>query len=290
MNRLLFSLAVASAVLLPAGCERASAERATTLVAAKVNGAEISLHQVRGLASGAAGGASAAAGGTASGQGSGMRQALEKVIERELLVQQALQAGLERDPRIKESIDGARRQLLAQAWLDKIASGKTVTREEIRKFYADNPALFAERRIYRMRELRVAASPAMADVVRGEASRARDLDELAGWLREREARFTASSATLPAEQVPLGHLTQLSRMQAGEIAVFAVPASAGAAGGVAVVELVQAEPAPLSEPQAAPLIEQFLSGRKRLELAAAEVRRLREVATIEYAGEFKRSN
>ena len=41
---------------------------------------------------------------------------------------------------------------------------------------------------------------------------------------------------------------------------------------------------------AAPLIEQFLAGRKRLELAAAEVRRLREVATIEYAGEFKRSN
>jgi hypothetical protein len=35
------------------------------------------------------------------------------------------------------------------------------------------------------------------------------------------------------------------------------------------------------------LIEQFLSGRKRLELAAAEVRRLRDVARIEYVGEFK---
>jgi hypothetical protein len=54
--------------------------------------------------------------------------------------------------------------------------------------------------------------------------------------------------------------------------------------------VVRAEDAPLNETQAAPLIEQFLAGRKRLELAAAEVRRLREVATIEYAGEFKRSN
>jgi hypothetical protein len=73
------------------------------------------------------------------------------------------------------------------------------------------------------------------------------------------------------------------------LALFAVPASAGEAGA-AVVQVVRAEAAPLSETQAAPLIEQFLAGRKRLELAAAEVRRLREVATIEYAGEFKRSN
>jgi hypothetical protein len=54
-----------------------------------------------------------------------------------------------------------------------------------------------------------------------------------------------------------------------------------------VVQLVHAEAAPLTEQQAAPLIEQFLAGRKRLETAAAEVKRLREVATIEYLGEFK---
>jgi hypothetical protein len=53
---------------------------------------------------------------------------------------------------------------------------------------------------------------------------------------------------------------------------------------------VHAEGAPLTEQQAAPLIEQFLAGRKRLETAAAEVRRLRELATIEYVGEFKRGN
>jgi peptidyl-prolyl cis-trans isomerase C len=53
---------------------------------------------------------------------------------------------------------------------------------------------------------------------------------------------------------------------------------------------VHAEPAPLSEAQAAPLIEQFLAGRRRLEIAAAEVKRLREVASIEYLGEFKRGN
>ena len=73
-------------------------------------------------------------------------------------------------------------------------------------------------------------------------------------------------------------------MKPGEIAVFATPP------GAAAVQLVQAEPAPLNGAQAAPLIEEFLAGRRRLETAAAEVKRLREVATIEYLGEFKRGN
>jgi hypothetical protein len=213
-------LVLCLAAALP-GCERAAAERGVQL-AAKVNGAEISVRQLR-----SAGAPSAS-------------QALEKVIERELLVQQALKAGLERDPAVQEAIDASRRQILAQAWLDKAAADKSVSRDEIRAFYAEHPELFAERRIYRVRETRA----------------------------------------LPAEQLPLAHLPRLARMSAGENAVFEATE----------VQLLEAEAAPLSEAQATTLIEQFLAGRKRLELAAAEVRRLREVATIEYAGEFKRSN
>jgi hypothetical protein len=67
-------------------------------------------------------------------------------------------------------------------------------------------------------------------------------------------------------------------MQKGEIAVFAGPA------GLAVVQLVQAEEAPLSERQAAPAIGQFLRARSRMELAAAQVRLLRQAAQIEYMG------
>jgi EpsD family peptidyl-prolyl cis-trans isomerase len=244
---------------LAAGCERASASRSGHAVIAKVNGTEISARD------------SAAA------------QALEKIIDRELLVQKALAAGLERDPQVQESIDDARRQLLAQAWLDRAAAAVSrSTPEEVRAFYAGNPALFAERRVYRLRELAVSAPAELADALRAEAARAAELEDVAAWLRSRNTRFTTIGLTQPAEQVPLSQLPVLARMKPGEITVFATPL------GVSVVQLLQAEDAPLTEQQAAPVIEQFLAARKRMELAAAEVRRLRDGARIEYVREIKR--
>jgi len=228
-------------------------------VLAKVNGVEISARDAAGT------------------------QALEKIIDRELLVQKALATGLDRDPQVAQQIDHARRQLLAQAYLDRAAAAvPRSTPEEVRAFYAENPALFARRRIYQLRELAVSAPAELVEVLRAEAARAADLDEVAAWLQARDARFTAVSLTQPAEQVPLSQLPELARMKEGEITVFVAPP------GVSVVQLVQAQAAPLSEQQAAPLIEQFLAARKRMELAAAEVRRLRDGARIEYAGDVKR--
>jgi hypothetical protein len=128
----------------------------------------------------------------------------------------------------------------------------------------------------------VSANAEMIDVLRAEAARARDLEDVALWLKSRNAKFSVTASTQPAEQLPLSYLPQLARMKEGEIAVFSTPL------GASVIQLVHSDEAPLSEQQAAPVIEQFLAGRKRLELASAEVKRLRAEARIEYMGEFKR--
>ena len=248
-------------------CEKAVADRSPAQLAARVNGAEISMRELR------------------SASPAGVAQALEKVIDRELLVQKALAAKLDRDPQVMQAIENARRQLLAQAYLERAASAAAgSTRDEVRAFYAENPALFAQRRVYRLRELVVSAPSEMIDVLSAQAAKARDLEEVAAWLRSRNAKFSLDATTQSAEQLPLSFLPALGRMKPGEIAAFATPL------GASVIQLVHYEEAPLTEQQAAPLIEQFLAGRKRLETAAAEVKRLREVATIEYVGEFKRSN
>ena len=251
-----FLLILITAISL-AGCQRADAGKAASVVA-KVNGTEISASQA----------ASA--------------QALESIIDRELLVQKALAAGLDRDPGVQQSLENARRQLLAQAYVEKISKvNSKPSGDEVHAFYAGNPGLFAERRIYRMQELVVSAPAELIDVLRAEAARARDLAEVAAWLKSRNAKFSAAALTQPAEQLPLTQLPRIAGMKPGEIAVFATPL------GASVIQFVHSEPAPLTEQHAAPLIEQFLAGRKRLELAAAEVRRLRDSARIEYVGDFK---
>jgi EpsD family peptidyl-prolyl cis-trans isomerase len=255
--------ALALLALSQAACERAEANRGAQL-AARVNGAEILVRQVN-----SAGGASAS-------------QALERIIDRELLVQKALAADLDREPAVAQALDAARRQVLAQAWIERAAAAAAKpSAEEVRAFYRDNEALFARRRVYSLQELVVSSGAEMLDVLRVEAERASSLDEVAAWLRARNAKFSEALVTQPAEQLPLRYLPRLARMSEGDIAVFAAPP------GAAVVRLAQAQEAPLSEQQASPLIEHFLEGRKRLEVAAAEVRRLRAAAAIEYLGEFR---
>jgi EpsD family peptidyl-prolyl cis-trans isomerase len=260
---------VLAAILLAAptvACERAAAEREAMHPVARVNGSAISMRE-------------------ALDAGPGAAQALEKVIERELLVQQALAARLDRDPEVAQSIEDARREVLAQAWLERAAGAAGgASRDEVRAFYRENPALFAERRIYRLRSLSVWAPAEAVEVLRAEVARAHQLDEVAAWLRSRGAKYSVDSLTQPSEQLPLAFLPRLARMKPGEIAFFSTPL------GASVIQLAHAEPAPLAESQAAPLIEQFLAGRRRLEAAAVEVKRLREIAAIEYLGEFERGN
>jgi EpsD family peptidyl-prolyl cis-trans isomerase len=261
-------LAVALAALLAsAGCERVrpiAAEAPAGKLAARVNGVEISLRQSAGI----------------PGSPSGAAQALEKVIDRELLVQKALAAHLDRDPQVIEALDGARRQVLAQAWLDRAAAAAIKsTTDEVSAFYAENPALFSQRRVYRVREMTVGVPAERMEQLRSDSATAHDLEELAGWLKWRGFKVGAPAyVNAPAEQLPIVWLPQLARMREGEIAVV----------GSSVIQLLGAQDAPLSERDAAPVIEQFIAGRKRLELAAAEVRRLRDAATIEYVGDFKR--
>ena len=75
-----------------------------------------------------------------------------------------------------------------------------------------------------------------------------------------------------AEDVPLAHLHRLAALREGEIALLPAP------GAIYVVQLLQARPAPVSEPEALGAIERFLVNRRRGELARAELERLRRGA------------
>lgn len=208
-------------------------------------------------------------------------EALERVIDQELLAQAAREAGIERDPAVMAAIESARRRILGEAWLERAAAGDARRRAEVEQFYRDNPALFRERRIYRVLEVAAAAPREMLPEITKAAANAASLTDVAAWLEARRVPFNVSTASRPAEQIPLHILPQVAGMRDGQIAVF--PTSRGAS----IVQLLRSSERPVTEREAAPLIERYLASRRRLDLALAEMRRLRGQAVIEYFGDYR---
>ena len=201
------------------------------------------------------------------------------ITDQELLAQEALEARLDRDAQVSNAIESAKRQILAQAYIERtVISASQPSPEQISRFYEDNPALFKNRRIYRVRELVVAAAPERFGALQEAVAGAKNLAEVVLWLDSRKLPFVAAASARAAEQIPMNVLRRLFEMHDGQITVFPTP------HGASVVRLEQTAEAPLSEKQAEPLIARYLLNRKRLELAQAEVNKLRERAQIEKDG------
>src|SRR5258708_6850807 len=274
VKRLFTSSALIAIAFALSACGKADEKTTSSQIAAKVNRNEISVHQVNhAIAQRRDIGAEQAK------QAAG--EALERVIDQELLVQKALEAKQDRDPQVMQAIESAKRQILAQAYIDKVAiAASTDSQEGIAKFYKANPALFERRRIYRVHEIAVVASQEKLRGLKAEAAKAKDLNSVMVWLKSQQLPYTLTTSSRPAEQVPLGILPQMYEMKDGQIAVLTSSDSA------TVVQLMGTEEAPMNEQQATPIIKQFLAGRKRLEVAQDQIRKLREQAKTEYVGEF----
>src|SRR5208282_1989748 len=87
------------------------------------------------------------------------RKILGSLVNQQLLVQQAIERKLDRDPQVLGALEAARLNILAQAYVQRvIAPQAKPTEQEVRQYYADNPALFSERKVYRLQELSIEAS------------------------------------------------------------------------------------------------------------------------------------
>jgi EpsD family peptidyl-prolyl cis-trans isomerase len=216
---------------------------------------------------------------------------LQRLIDQQLFVQQAIQKKLDRDPRVQSAIDAAKRQVLAQAYVEQvIQAASKPTPEQVKAFYSEHPELFRDRRMYRLKELAIAAPPDFQPQLRAElerldkrADKSRTMIQLVTWLRSQNIKFQAKVATQAAEQLPIELIGKISQMKEGDL--LTIPRG----NAVVVSQLDKSESAPLTEEQAAPFIEQFLQNRKRADLSTEELKRLRAAAKIEYLGEFATS-
>lgn len=209
------------------------------------------------------------------------RQVLERLIDQQLALQKADDQKLDRDPRVVQQLEAARRDVLARAYLEKVGEGAVKpTPEEIKKYYEEKPALFRERRIYSIQELAIEARAEQAGELRQKLAEAKNIGEFIEFLKAREYRFAANQAVRAAEQLPLASLENFARMKDGQAMV--VPA----ANGLQVVFLAGSRSQPVTEEQARPAIEAYLLNDRKRKLLEDDLKALRAAAKIEYVGKF----
>lgn len=269
---------VISCLVLLASCGKTGGDKPATQVAAKVNGDEISVHQINtALArSGAATPEQAKAVGG---------QILERLIEQQLMIQKAVENKLDRDATVVTAIENSRRQILAQAYMERaLANASKPSTEEIKKYYNEHPQLFAQRRVFRFQEFVAAIDSDQVKLLQAQLDKTKNLNEVANWMRSRNIPFSGNFSIRAAEQLPMDQLPRFQAMKAGEFALFPGP------NRVLVAQLVAVQEAPLSEKEATPFIERFLVNQSRADLNAEEIKKLRVSAKVEYVGDYGKSS
>lgn len=278
-NNIISILLVPSVALGIAGCGNKDAEKPkpATQIAAKVNSGEISVHQLNYVLTRTPG-----AGAVSPEMAPKLRrEVLDRLVDQELAVEKAIEKKLDRSPEVLLALENARREILARAYVEQITAGEPKpTIEEAKKYYAENPSLFAERRIYNIQEIVLPATAGIAAELRGMVDAGKPMEEIANWLKGKDIKFAAGSATRSAEQIPLELLPRIHPLKAGQSLILEGPQT------ITVMRLAGAQSAPVSEEAALPRIQQFLGNQRAAETAKQEFRTLKTNAKITYMGEF----
>ena len=151
------------------------------------------------------------------------KQVLERMVDQELLVQKALEKKLDGDPRVMQGIEGSKRQILSQAYVDQLTHQlQKPSADEIKKFYDARPELFAGGAIYRLEELAIPNRPAITpQSLEEEIRKAKSLNDVVAWLEAKNVPFNANSTVKTAEQLPLGVLPRLAQLRVGQVMLMA---------------------------------------------------------------------
>jgi EpsD family peptidyl-prolyl cis-trans isomerase len=266
--------AAASALLLLAGCGDKKTAEAAAQAAAKVNKQEITVQQInfmlqqqRGLKPEQAEAAS--------------KQILERLIDQELALQKATELKLDREPRVLQQLEAARREVLSRAYLEKAGEAASKpTAEEVTKYYESNPALFKDRRVYSLQEIAIEAKPEQVADLKAKLQASKNIAEFVEYLKANDFRFSGNQAVRTAEQLPLASLGTFAAMKDGQALLNASPA------GAQVIVLAGSRSQPVTLAQATPAIEQFLLNERKREILGKDMKAMRDAAKIEYVGNF----
>jgi len=255
-----------------AGC--GSSEPDAKQLVARVDGEELSQQQFTALLAKAKGVSS-------DNIAQAKLETLAKLVDEQLAVNLANAKKLDKKPEIAAAIEASRRAILAQAALELVVSDvPKVGDEEAKRFYADNPALYAERRVYTLQELVIKKPQAAADKLRAQVASAKRMDEVQAWLKDKKIEFAAGSSTKAAEDMAPSSLAKLQAAKDGQMLLLESNTA------YTVVQRVSAQLQPISMTKALEGISALLSQQRAAQAYEQAKSDMLAKAKLEFLGEF----
>jgi EpsD family peptidyl-prolyl cis-trans isomerase len=270
-HRSFWSVLLAAAAL--SACGGKSSDPGTQ-TAAKVNREEISVHQVNYFLR--------RQGTVAPDQLDALsRQTLDALVDQELAVQAALKDKIDRDPMVVQSLEAARRELLARAYAERLTQGiGPPSPQEVKQYYDSQPALFARRRLYTLVDTAIDATPEEQKTIAAQLPTTRGTADVALVLRQAGLRFGSRRTTIGAEALPLHAVDKMAALNEGQSLLVGGPRDAH------IYTVIETRLAPLNLEEARTAIENFLTAERRRAALEQQIKTLRSAARIEFVGRF----
>ena len=273
MRRVAWTAALVSSALLLAACT--GHKKDATQSAARVNGSEITVHQInyrlqreRGL--------------RPEQMDEESRKILRQLVDEQLIVDRVEKTKMDQEPGAQQAMDAARREVLARAYVEQAAQAVAGPTETAMKNYFDsNDALFAHRRVYVLQEYLAKVPEDKIPALRAVVDGGKSPSDAEGWFKAQGTPFRGQQSTHPAEQIPLSSLQTLAALQNGHGLV----SSSG--DQVHVTYVTSSTDAPVTFDKAKPAIAQFLTVEARRKATEGNLGALRSVAKITYSAPYE---
>jgi EpsD family peptidyl-prolyl cis-trans isomerase len=267
-------LFILSLILSACGNDKEAGNKPSSQVVAKVNGDEISIHQVN-LMLNRLGPL------TEEESKAAANKILAKLVDLQLLKQKAIEAKLDRDPTVVQTIEATKNQILAQAYIEReMAKATKASAAEIDTFYDEHPELFKERRVFNLQELAIEDSLDKLPEFEQLIVEKQNISEIAQWLKSNNYKFALNANVRAAEQLPTVILDKLQKLNNGDI--IAVPNGQA----VNIVSVAASQSQPISKEKAIPVIENYFMNKNKKEAVELEMAALKKAAEIEFIGSF----
>ena len=269
--------AVLSSLLFLSGCggETASDDRSATQVVAKVNGEEVTIHQLNQLLARVQ---------VPKGEYSKEdveKKALDSLIEKTLVLQAAKSVKLDREPAVLSALEEAKNKVLIDRYVQRsLESVAKPTDKQIQRFYDDFPELFADRKMYVFTKLAISANEEQVERLIAQVKAGKSIEQIVVQLDKEAVKYKRMSEAKGEGKLANPILHFLSALQAGDIGYLKMN------DGLLVVELHKLLDQSVALEDAKNVITRQLWMDERKKASKKLVDSLKETAEIEYVGKF----